>query len=334
MNASLSSLVKKDKTMDLYLIDLPLSVRGFQKFLNCWLIIDHPRDKIVLVDTGPASTIPFLEKALSSLGIERVDYLLLTHVHLDHGGGAGHFHEKFPLAQVLVSPRGSRHISDPSRLWEGSLATLGGMAEAYGKPIPVPPSAIVDPGRNLLPLKVIDTPGHATHHLSFLYEDILFAGEAAGVYLPRDPQIGMDAIWIEACLSPIMKDLPNYIRPATPPPFHMDTTLESLDLLNGRCVSTLCYCHYGFSNYPSMMLQSSRSQILLWEREIRYMLKEENGSGENRSEDDLVEISLHRLLQVDLNLRAFDFLVGAVQQREGFFLKNSIRGFIRCLCSK
>ncbi len=334
MNESLSSLVKNDKTMDLYLIDLPLPVRGFQKFLNCWLIIDHTRDKVILVDTGPASTIPFLEKTLSSLGIDRVDYLLLTHVHLDHGGGAGHFHEKFPLTQVVVSPRGSRHISDPSRLWEGSLATLGRMAEAYGKPIPVPPSVIVDPGQDLLPLKILDTPGHAPHHLSFLYEDLLFAGEAAGVYLSRDLQTGMNVIWREDCLESIMKGLPDYIRPATPPPFQMSTTLLSLGLLNASGASTICYCHYGFSHYPSMMLQSSRSQLLLWEREINCILKEENGSDANHSEDDLIEIGFQRLLKVDLNLRAFEFLVEAVKQREGFFLKNSIRGFMRYLSGK
>lgn len=334
MNASFISLVKSNKTLDLYLIDLPLPVRGFQKFLNCWLVIDHKRDKVVLVDTGPSSTIPFLEKALLSLEIDRVDYLFLTHVHLDHGGGAGHFHEKFPLTQVVVSPRGSRHLSNPSRLWEGSLATLGEMAESYGKPIPVPPSVIVNPAQNLLPLKILDTPGHAPHHLSFLYEDILFAGEAAGVYLSRDIRTGMNVIWREDCLSSIMKDLPDYIRPATPPPFQMSTTLLSLDLLNESGASTICYCHYGFSDYPSMMLQSSRSQLILWEREINCVLKEENGSDKNQSEDDLVGIVFQRLLKVDLNLRAFEFLVEAVKQREGFFLENSIRGFIRYLSGK
>lgn len=328
---SMSALVKRNTDLDLYLIDLPLHLSGFQKFLNSWLIMDRSIGRSFLVDTGPAATIPFLEKSLASLGVERIDFLLLTHVHLDHAGGAGEFCQNFPTGQVIVSPKGSRHIVDPSRLWVGSLATLGDMAEAYGKPVPLTSSSIVKSDSGGFPFEILETPGHASHHLSFIYKNLLFAGEAAGVHLPVEPASEMMKIWNDKCSLSDIEDLPPYLRPATPPPFKMETSLRSIDMLMETNTSTICYCHYGFSDDPSGMLYSHRAQLLFWEREIKFLLKESWRSGIVSTEKDMVNKCLSHLLQVDPCLRRIEFLSGHVRKREEFFLKNSIRGFIRYL---
>ena len=143
--------------------------------------------KNYLVDLGPASTVPALEKSLSTLGVEELDYVLLTHIHLDHAGGIGHLVKIFPGTRIVVPFRGRKHLIDPSRLWEGSLKTLGEMVLTFGEMIAVSEDDILKNTISIDGLEVWDTPGHASHHQSFLYkrgdENILFPGEAAGVML-------------------------------------------------------------------------------------------------------------------------------------------------------
>ncbi len=91
---------------NLYLLDLPQNVEGFRRFIGSWVLKEY--DSALLVDVGPANTIRLLEKGLRKLGINRVEYVLLTHIHLDHAGGIGHLIELQPCEAVGCEQEGSR----------------------------------------------------------------------------------------------------------------------------------------------------------------------------------------------------------------------------------
>jgi glyoxylase-like metal-dependent hydrolase (beta-lactamase superfamily II) len=150
-------------------------------------------DRAAIVDTGTRDSVPRVLAALEALGIvaDRVDWVVLTHVHLDHAGGAGHLMQALPQARLAVHPRGVVHMADPSRLWAGTVEVYGrAAAEAmYGAPLPVPPGRIeAMPDGATIPLagrllRAIDAPGHARHHL--VLQDTatghLFCGDTFGI---------------------------------------------------------------------------------------------------------------------------------------------------------
>jgi len=147
---------------------------GFHRddFDAAYLIVQDGR--AAFVDTGTNFSVPRLLAALPALGLARedVDWVIPTHVHLDHAGGVGALVRELPAARVLVHPRGARHLADPSALYAGALAVYGQaeMDRNYGTLVPVEASRIVSStdggsvnlaGRALV---TVDTPGHARHH--------------------------------------------------------------------------------------------------------------------------------------------------------------------------
>ncbi len=147
---------------------------AFQRehFDAAYLIVEHGR--AAFVDCGTNHSVPRLLGRLASLGLAPadVDWLLVTHVHLDHAGGAGALMAVLPNARLVVHPRGAQHMIDPSRLIAGATAVYGEaeMQRSYGRIQPVPASRVVVAedghvvdvqGRELV---CMDTPGHARHH--------------------------------------------------------------------------------------------------------------------------------------------------------------------------
>ncbi|OPZ55723.1 MAG: Alginate biosynthesis sensor protein KinB [Synergistetes bacterium ADurb.Bin520] len=108
---------------NLYLIDIDQALEGFRKFISAWLY--RVNGATILVDPGPASTIPCLVERLKGAGVERIDHVLLTHIHLDHAGGTGHLMQHFPGARVNCHPKGIPHLAAPQKLWEESKKVLG-----------------------------------------------------------------------------------------------------------------------------------------------------------------------------------------------------------------
>src|SRR3989337_3646647 len=110
------------------------------------LVIDNGR--CAIVDTGANSSVPRFMEALAAKGIkpEAVDYVVLTHIHLDHAGGAGLLMARLPNATLTVHPRGARHMSDPSRLVQGTIAAYGEQSARgmYGDLVPVPRERILE----------------------------------------------------------------------------------------------------------------------------------------------------------------------------------------------
>lgn len=155
------------------------------------MIVDDGR--VAFVDTGSNDSLPNVLAALDKVGLPReaVDYVILTHIHLDHAGGAGAFMREFPNARLVVHPRGSRHMAEPSKLVAGVTAVYGQeyVEKVYGDILPIPAERIVDAHEGLtLPLGgrellMIDTPGHAKHHICIVDRKTggIFTGDMFGL---------------------------------------------------------------------------------------------------------------------------------------------------------
>jgi len=176
-------------------------------------------DRPCLVETGTAPSAPVVRDALAGLGIGPGDLatVVVTHIHLDHAGGAGDIAAMFPAAQIVVHQRGARHLADPSRLMASARMVYGDALERlFGELAPVPAGRIValgDTGTiDLGGGRRLDShysPGHAKHHVGLVDSETgdLYVGDAAGVYLPDTGDV----------------------RPATPPPdFDLETALASV----------------------------------------------------------------------------------------------------------
>jgi hydroxyacylglutathione hydrolase len=149
--------------------------------------------RVALVDTGSNASLPLVLSALAELGLaaEAVDWVLLTHIHLDHAGGAGSLMQALPHARLVVHPRGVRHMVDPARLWAGTVAVYGEerATALYGRLLPVDAARIVAATDGLeielagRRLRVLDTPGHALHHVCFWDERAraFFTGDTFGL---------------------------------------------------------------------------------------------------------------------------------------------------------
>jgi glyoxylase-like metal-dependent hydrolase (beta-lactamase superfamily II) len=150
---------------------------GRARVIGCWQVDD------VLIDPGPTSCLPVL---LDALGSERPGALLLTHIHLDHAGAAGSLVERWPDLRVYVHERGARHMVDPSRLFQSAQRLYGeDMDRLWGAMLPVPEAnlEVLSGGERLLDggFEVVYTPGHASHHVSYLHDGTAFVGDVGGV---------------------------------------------------------------------------------------------------------------------------------------------------------
>jgi len=285
------------------LIEIKQDMPGFDRFIGSWLF----RGKFnILVDVGPARTASCLIDSLSAEGLDRVDYILITHVHIDHAGGLGDLLDHYPGAIVICHERAVKHLVDPSVLWGGSLKTLGKIAEAYGEPRSVEKRRIIPHTRcDFEDLRIIETPGHAFHHLSFSYAGNLFVGEAAGNYF----RIG---------------DM-EYLRPATPPRFFFDVCMESLWRLLELKDQPICFAHFGEAPSSHRLLRVAMNQLFLWKGVISKQLQV-SSKGEA-----FIKRCLELLIEEDSNLRAFGNMSQESRAREEFFIANSIRGFLEFL---
>jgi glyoxylase-like metal-dependent hydrolase (beta-lactamase superfamily II) len=274
-------------------------MEGFRKFISSWLV--RGNGSTLLVDPGPLSTIPHLVTELRRQKVERLDYIFLTHIHIDHAGGTGALLSEFPEARVVCHPEGIRHLIAPKKLWEGSQKVLGELAQVYGEIVPVPEEKIgFEEAVGSTGVRAFLTPGHAQHHVSYLLDDLLFAGEAAGAR--SDVSGGI------------------YMRPATPPRFFLPVALDSLDRLIALAPRTLVFAHHGLVENAVEHLQIARRQLLIWVRGVAATAKGE----EPRREEALGSW----LVEHDENFRNLSLLPPDIRSRERYFLSNTVRGMI------
>jgi glyoxylase-like metal-dependent hydrolase (beta-lactamase superfamily II) len=288
----------------LHVIDLDQPRTGYRKFLSC--IVRRDEDLTFIVDPGPRSTAGHLLASLKQLGVKKIDLILLTHIHLDHGGCVAEVIDAFPGARVFCHEIGAKHVAYPSKLWKGSQMVLGEVAEMYGRPHPVPESCMIDAvDLELRDIQVIPTPGHAPHHVSFLHDGVLYAGEALGTTVP----------------------LPSgklYLRPATPPKFFLEQALESLDeiLALEREPRLTVFAHYGVQEGAFFYAVSAREQLKLWVDTVSELVAESTANLQQRLFD--------RLMEIDplYGQGRFEDLDEDIQQRERSFLKNTLDGIL------
>src|SRR5260370_36786268 len=217
-------------------------------------------DRPCLVEPGTAPSAPVVRDALGRLGIGPGDLatVVVTHIHLDHAGGAGDIAAMFPAARIVVHRLGARHLADPSRLMASARLVYGdALDRLFGVLAPVPAERIVALGD----LGTVDlgggrrldshySPGHARHHVGLIdsASGDLYVGDAAGVYIP-------DA---------------GALRPATPPPdFDLGVALESLRKFAALQPTRLLFSHYGPAGDVPEILQRSAEEITVWVERTR-----------------------------------------------------------------
>ena len=215
------------------------------------------RGRAAFVDVGTNHSVPRLLAALEALGLAReaVDYVLLTHVHLDHAGGAGALLRELPVARAVIHPRGASHLIDPTKLIEASIAVYGETRyrSLYGELVAIPAERVrvmrdgerVDlAGRELL---TIDTPGHALHHYSIV--DVanrnVFTGDTFGLsYRELDTEAGA------------------FVVPTTTPTqFDPDQLIASIDRILGYAPQAAYLMHYGRVTDLPRLAESLKAQI-------------------------------------------------------------------------
>ena len=161
------------------------------QFDAAYLIVEHGH--AAFIDCGTAFSVPRMLAALGDAGLTPadVDWLILTHVHLDHAGGAGALMTHLPNAQLIVHPRGARHMIDPTQLWAGASAVYGEtvMEQTYGRLTPIPAARVTEATDDGIidlagrPLRCLETPGHAKHHIA-VYDaqaNVCFTGDVFGL---------------------------------------------------------------------------------------------------------------------------------------------------------
>jgi glyoxylase-like metal-dependent hydrolase (beta-lactamase superfamily II) len=281
-------------------------IPGFNPFFGSWVCQGELN---MVVDVGPANTAGRLVDSLGSMGLEKLDYVLLTHIHIDHGGALAQILARYPKARVICHAKGIPHLVDPSRLYEGSLKVLGDLARTYGSPGPVPEDRLVPHTKcQVAGLGVIETPGHALHHLSFTYGNRLYAGEAAGNYFKIGNQ--------------------DYIRPATPHRFFLDVFMKSVDRLLALEDQPIRYAHVESSQNSHRLLRLFREQLLFWES----LVGESVRCGGRES--DIIQRCVEQLIKADPGLAAFDHMDEDTRKRERIFMANSVKGFVGFLKEK
>ena len=263
-------------------------------------------DKVAIIETGPTVSIGNLLDGLERIDVktEEVDYVAVSHVHIDHAGGAGTLLHYLPNAKLLVHERGVPHLINPEKLWTQARQVLREVAELYEEIKSVPKERIItatdgmkiDLGQNV-ELRVVETLGHASHHLSF-YEskgDAIFSGDAAGIYLNK---FGV-------------------IVPTTPAPLNLEMTLASINRLAEMNPKNLYYTHFGQVGDTVRRLETYKNRLKLWAEVVLEEMK---------TEDDPYKI-YQKILVRDPEIDAVsDFLQNHLIFRRGI-LMQSIQGF-------
>jgi len=237
-------------------------------------------DGPALFDCGPASTVDALKAGLGSHGLELTDvrHLLLSHIHLDHAGATGVLVREHPGLQVHVSGIGAPHLVAPERLERSARRLYGDSFDTlWGELAPVPEANVHVVGDRVLGLDCFPTPGHASHHVSYLERDgTLYAGDAAGVRI----QPG------------------RFVLPPTPPPeFDLEIWQATLEEIERRDPERLALIHWGVADDPQRHLAELRLELYDWADFVRggadvdefteYVMTELRDAGEDTGQYDL-----------------------------------------------
>lgn len=243
---------------DLYCVDLDMfDVSEF----GAAYILDAERPTVI--ESGTGRNYERILEALDALEIspEELEVIALTHVHLDHAGGAGYLAEACPTATVKIQDIGAPYLAEPEYLIEGTKRAVGVHWQYYNEPEPIPEERIetisegdiIDLGDYRL--EIHRAPGHAPHQVVFSNpeNDAVFAADAAGIWAPD----------------------PGVLVPSTPPPnFDLEGCLRDIELLQELDPSVLLYTHFGSRTDVSVALENYHQVLTGWVEDVREKRKE------------------------------------------------------------
>ncbi len=221
---------------------LDLMHLGRPRVIGCWQVDD------VLIDPGPSSCLPTLLEALDG---QPPRALLLTHIHLDHAGASGSLVQRWPELEVFVHELGAVHLVDPSRLMKSASRLYGDdLDRLWGEMLPIPAKNL----RELRGGEVLDggfdvayTPGHASHHVSYLHDRTAFVGDVAGVRIAKSLTI-----------------------PPTPPPdIDLEAWHESIERIASWAPERLAITHFGEADDVEAQLGEVGRRLDDWAQRVR-----------------------------------------------------------------
>lgn len=240
----------------------------------CYLVEDS--GELALIDTGVNRSLPRILDAIAAVGASpaQVRYVIPTHVHLDHAGGAGQLMQTCANATLVVHPKGQPHMVDPSRLQAGATAVYGEAAfqRAFGDLVPVPEARTVaaDDGQTFAlgkrSLRFVHTPGHANHHgcIFDAHSGYLFTGDTFGLGYRELRDAGA----------------PLLVATTTPVAFDPDAWSASLDRMLALAPRACCLTHFGKVDAPARHADMLRASI---QAHVDLALAEERNGSEGRS---------------------------------------------------
>jgi glyoxylase-like metal-dependent hydrolase (beta-lactamase superfamily II) len=233
-------MITNERLDNVYLIDVKMF--GFSGWCSAYLVVG--REKVALIDTGPATSIDVVRNGILKHGfdLKEITHIFITHIHFDHCGSAGILLKEMPEARVFAHPKVVKHLIDPSILMKNIQEVGDKLVDRFGKLLPLPASRVqgfsdgevMDLG-NGARLKVIFTPGHATSNVTIVEEknDGIFVGDTPGIYLAKE-----EALFIP---SPFGSDLKQ--------------TLKSLKMLTEIPAKRLFFGHFGICDTPKEILK-------------------------------------------------------------------------------
>ena len=245
--------------------------------------------KTAVIDCGYASSYGNVMQGLRQLGVEpsRVDYLIPTHVHLDHAGAAGHLVRHMPRAKVIAHERAAPHLVDPTRLVESATSVFGEkLVQMYGKPMPVDKNKVAAVGAEShvdlggVSLTTLHAPGHAPHQISVLLEEehLLFSADAVGIVFPGFPTL----------------------IPTTPPP-SLDPVklISTLEMLRQTAPKMLLVPHFGVRKDVNLVLDRTKEKVDSWVKEVSRL------NDMHMTPEQIVD-ELRRMITAETGIRSSD----------------------------
>lgn len=273
-------------------------------------------EEITIVETSASPSIKYVKEGLKALGIslDEVKYIIVTHIHLDHAGGAGLLIQECPNAKVVVHPKGARHLADPSRLIAGAKAVYGDKFSALFEPIlPINEDRLLVKGEGdkltigpNCQLEFLDTPGHANHHFS-IYDPIsngMFTGDTVGV---RYEQLIPDGVQL-------------FLPSTSPNQFSPEAMKRAIDRFKKMQLDVIYFGHYGMAKEPNEVYCQVSNWLEIYVNEAKRVYAEQKGyevlaerleslvrehlSGQGISDDHEV----YNILQLDIEVSSMGLI--------------------------